>query len=100
LCELTAQSCAQEIKRHAPATHNVFVCGGGALNAALMARLANHLTFCQVQSTDVLGLPAMQVEACAFAWLAYAHVHRLPGNLTAVTGSRGSRVLGALYPSW
>jgi anhydro-N-acetylmuramic acid kinase len=98
LCELTARSCAQEIKRHACATQKMFVCGGGALNAALMARLANHLSPCQVQPTDALGLPAMQVEACAFAWLAYVHVHRLPGNLTAVTGARGPRVLGALYP--
>jgi anhydro-N-acetylmuramic acid kinase len=34
----------------------------------------------------------------AFAWLAYAHVMRLPGNLPSVTGARGPRTLGALYP--
>ncbi len=99
LCELTAVSCAGEIKRHAPTAQGVFVCGGGALNGALMTRLAHHLPSCQIQPTDALGLPAMQVEACAFAWLAYAHLHRLPGNLSAVTGALGPRVLGALYPS-
>ena len=41
----------------------------------------------------------MQVEATAFAWLAWARNHRLPGNLPAVTGAEGPRVLGALYPA-
>ncbi|MBL8302649.1 MAG: anhydro-N-acetylmuramic acid kinase, partial [Ideonella sp.] len=45
------------------------------------------------------GLPANQVEAVAFAWLARACVLRLPGNLPAVTGARGPRVLGALHPA-
>ena len=42
---------------------------------------------------------ADQVEACAFAWLARAFVEREPGNLPAVTGAAGPRVLGALYPA-
>ncbi|OXH81487.1 hypothetical protein CA830_40510, partial [Burkholderia multivorans] len=37
-------------------------------------------------------------EALAFAWLAYRFVAREPGNLPAVTGAAGERVLGALYP--
>jgi anhydro-N-acetylmuramic acid kinase len=39
------------------------------------------------------------VEAAAFAWLARATVRREPGNLASVTGARGARVLGALYPA-
>jgi anhydro-N-acetylmuramic acid kinase len=39
------------------------------------------------------------VEALAFAWLARRFDLRLPGNLPAVTGARGLRVLGALYPA-
>jgi anhydro-N-acetylmuramic acid kinase len=99
LCELTAISCASDIHRYAPGTREVLVCGGGALNTHLMQRLAHHLPACQVHSTDTRGLPAMQVEACAFAWLAHAHVTRKPGNLAAVTGARGPRLLGALYPA-
>jgi anhydro-N-acetylmuramic acid kinase len=38
------------------------------------------------------------VEGAAFAWLAHRHIERLAGNLPAVTGARGPRVLGALYP--
>ena len=69
-----------------------------AFNAHLMARLAALLPGCAVQPTDARGLPAMQVEATAFAWLAQAHCERRPGNLPSVTGATGSRVLGARYP--
>ena len=48
---------------------------------------------------DAAGVPPLQVEALAFAWLAQAFVERHSGNLTAVTGARGPRVLGALYPA-
>jgi anhydro-N-acetylmuramic acid kinase len=52
-----------------------------------------------VQRTDDAGVPADQVEALAFAWLANAFMQRQAGNLPAVTGARGPRVLGALYPA-
>ena len=45
------------------------------------------------------GLPPQQVEAAAFAWLARATVRRESGNLASVTGARGARVLGAIYPA-
>jgi anhydro-N-acetylmuramic acid kinase len=35
----------------------------------------------------------------AFAWLARQRLRGLPGNLPAVTGARGPRVLGAIYPA-
>jgi len=53
----------------------------------------------QVQSTAERGLPPQQVEGLAFAWLAHAFVKRQPGNLPSVTGARGPRTLGALYPA-
>lgn len=99
LCELTALTCANAVTTHAPTAHKLLVCGGGALNRHLMQRLAQHLPRVAVQPTDTRGLPAMQVEATAFAWLAWSRVHNLPGNLPAVTGAAGPRVLGALYPA-
>ena len=98
LSELTARSASEALWRHAPDASELLVCGGGALNAHLMARLAALLPGRSVEPTDARGLPAMQVEAAAFAWLAQAHCERRPGNLPSVTGAAGGRVLGALYP--
>ncbi|RZI80455.1 MAG: anhydro-N-acetylmuramic acid kinase [Rubrivivax sp.] len=99
LCELTAQSAAQAVKAFAPAASLVVVCGGGALNGALMRRLQAKLPDVLIEPSDAHGLPVMQVEAAAFAWLAQRHVHRLSGNVPQVTGAKGPRVLGALYPA-
>lgn len=99
LCELTARSAALSIQAFAPLARQLVVCGGGALNGALMKRLKANLTGMVVEPSDAHGLPVMQVEAAAFAWLAQRHVHHLAGNVPEVTGARGPRVLGALYPA-
>jgi anhydro-N-acetylmuramic acid kinase len=99
LTELTAWACAEDMLRHAPEAIRVVVCGGGALNHSLMHRLATRLPALQLASSEAYGLPVDQVEAAAFAWLARAFVMRQPGNLASVTGARGARVLGALYPA-
>ena len=99
LAELTAWACARDLRQHAPASTELLVCGGGAFNDDLLRRLAARLPGIPVQPSSVRGLPPDQVEACAFAWLAAMFVHRRPGNLPAVTGARGSRLLGALYPA-
>lgn len=98
LQRLTARTVANAIDAAAAATQEVFVCGGGARNAGLMRELAYCLQR-PVQPTDALGVPAQQVEALAFAWLAQAFVERRPAGLPAVTGARGARILGALYPA-
>ena len=98
LTAFTAQACAQDVRRHAPSTEALLVCGGGALNATLMRQLSDALPMVNVMSTDARGLPPLQVEATAFAWLAHRMLQGLPGNLPSVTGARGPRVLGALYP--
>jgi anhydro-N-acetylmuramic acid kinase len=99
LAELTARATADALRRHAPATSRLLVCGGGAFNGDLLRRLAALLPATQVQTTAEYGMPPQQVEALAFAWLAQAFVTRRPGNLPSVTGARGPRVLGALYPT-
>lgn len=98
LCEFTALAIAQDLKRHAPEAKQLWVCGGGALNGHLMARLKAHAPGVQVASTDAHGLPPLQVEAAAFAWLAAKAMKRETGSLESVTGARGARVLGAIYP--
>jgi anhydro-N-acetylmuramic acid kinase len=100
LTELTARAATEALQRHAPGTMQLLVCGGGAFNAYLMSRLDSLLgPGVTVRSTAVAGVPPDQVEALAFAWLAQAFVERKPGNLPAVTGAAGARLLGALYPA-
>ncbi|HEY6513170.1 MAG TPA: anhydro-N-acetylmuramic acid kinase [Burkholderiaceae bacterium] len=99
LAELTAGSVAQALQSHLPDASGLWVCGGGAFNAHLLARLAALLPRLRVQTTDALGLPPLQVEAVAFAWLAREFVERRAGNRPDVTGARGPRVLGCLYPA-
>jgi len=64
-----------------------------------MRRLQALLPGAQVQSTDNAGLPPLQVEAAAFAWLARKAVLREPLELQSTTGARGARVLGAVWPA-
>ena len=104
LTALTANSIAQAIADYAPDVADVYVCGGGAYNGHLMASLAQALQSAigrvpGVQSTAVLGVAPNHVEALAFAWLAQRFTQRLPGNVPAVTGAAGPRILGALYPA-
>ena len=98
LCEFTALAIANDLKRHAPDAKQLWVCGGGALNGHLMSRLKVHAPSVQVASTEAHGLPPLQVEAAAFAWLAAKTMKRETGSLESVTGARGARVLGAIYP--
>lgn len=97
LCEFTAACAAQHLLRHAPATQELIVCGGGAFNDDLLMRLRARLPGMDVLSSEQRGLPPLQVEAAAFAWLAWARVQQRAGNLPAVTGAAGARVLGALH---
>ena len=99
LLELTARSALDALRSSAPGTRELLVCGGGARNGALMARLAALWPGLAVAATDGAGLPATQVEAAAFAWLARQFCERRPGNHPGVTGAAGLRVLGALYPA-
>lgn len=99
LAELSAAACASDVLRHAVAAREVLVCGGGARNRHLMQRLAARLPNAHVMPTDDRGLPADQVEACAFAWLARSFVRHECASLPSVTGAAGPRVLGALYPA-
>ncbi len=99
LLELSAACVSQALQTYAPGAIELLVCGGGVFNSTLMDRLQARLPKLQVLSTDQRGLPAMQVEAAAFAWLARQFCLRAPGNLPQVTGATGPRVLGALYPA-
>ena len=99
LAELSARAAADALQRHLHEARRLIVCGGGAFNGHLMARLSALLPKLQVQASDLHGLPPQQVESVAFAWLAREFTLRRPGNRPDVTGASGPRILGCLYPA-
>lgn len=99
LLELTARSIAAAIRQYCGNVREIFLCGGGARNKALLHRLQDLLDDCKVDLTDSLGIGTDWVEAAAFAWLAKQTMDRRPGNLPAATGAAGPRILGAIHPA-
>ena len=99
LLALTTESVAGAIRTAAPDAREVFACGGGVHNPVLMDALRERVAPARLENTAALGLDPDYVEAAGFAWLARARLAGAPGNLPAVTGARGPRVLGAIYPA-
>lgn len=103
LLELTAHTCAasaDSYQKHSDQSlKELVVCGGGAFNTALMQRLQVLLPKTAVISSAERGLSPQDVEAVAFAWLARQCVERTALALTSVTGARGSRILGGIFPA-
>jgi anhydro-N-acetylmuramic acid kinase len=99
LAAFTVRTVVDALQAQMPGAQELIVCGGGALNGDLLARLRAHLPGVAVLTSSERGLPPLQVEASAFAWLALRFVQKLPGNLPEVTGAAGLRRLGALYPA-
>jgi len=98
LLELTARGIADAAQAHCNGFNALYICGGGVHNTALMKRLAD-LAGKPVHSTASLGIDPDWMEALAFAWLAKQCLEGKPGNLPAVTGASGPRILGAIYPA-
>ncbi len=99
LVEVTAASIAAAIVREQAATRVVYACGGGVHHRTLMDRLAARLNPVRLETTAALGITPDFVEAAAFAWLASRTLQGLPGNLAEVTGARGPRILGTVFPA-
>jgi anhydro-N-acetylmuramic acid kinase len=97
LLALTVHAIADAVKRFCVGAEEVYLCGGGAHNRALVAQLELALPHCRIQATDLLGISADWMEAIAFAWLARQAVHGQCANLPAVTGARHPCILGAIY---
>ncbi|MEX5509331.1 anhydro-N-acetylmuramic acid kinase [Pseudomonas paralactis] len=99
LLELTALTIVESLQSAQPNTETLLICGGGAHNATLMNRLTTLLPSTHVSSTTTYGVDPDWVEAMAFAWLAHCCLEGIAANRPSVTGARGLRVLGAIYPA-
>lgn len=99
LLELTCHAIASAILEHCPGARQIYLCGGGARNAALFRRLAAMLPDSSVQTTNSVGVDSDYLEATAFAWLAQQNMLEIPANLPQVTGAKHPCILGAVYPA-
>jgi anhydro-N-acetylmuramic acid kinase len=97
LLAFTAQSIANAVQTYCPNTAEIYLCGGGAYNHALIRCLQQCLHPVKIALTDSLGIQVDAVEAAAFAWLARQTKHLSYGNMPSVTGANGFRILGAVY---
>jgi anhydro-N-acetylmuramic acid kinase len=98
LAELTATSIVTSVASELRDCKRLVVCGGGAHNADLMARL-QRLSARTVDTTAAFGIAPDWVEGAAFAWLARARLRGEAGNVPTVTGARRAAVLGGVYLS-
>ncbi|MGD9660121.1 MAG: anhydro-N-acetylmuramic acid kinase [Porticoccaceae bacterium] len=99
LCEFTVATIADGLKQIPgnPSVDEIYLCGGGALSPYLVRRLQDKLPHQRLSTTAAMGIDPMHVEAAAFAWLAHQTLHKLPGNISAVTGASREAVLGGIY---
>ncbi|HEY0229950.1 MAG TPA: anhydro-N-acetylmuramic acid kinase [Dokdonella sp.] len=100
LLALSARSVVDAVRRYAPGTREVFACGGGVHNAALMDVLRQEFGGIRLDTTASLGLDPDYVEAAGFAWLARARLRGAAANIPSVTGARGPRLLGAIHDAF
>ncbi len=99
LLAFTAKTIADAVRRYCGPAVELLICGGGAYNTELMKALAAELPNMTVDTTARYGLDPSHIEAAAFAWLAQRTLDGLPGNLSAVTGAAGPRILGNITPA-
>jgi anhydro-N-acetylmuramic acid kinase len=99
LASLTAITISEQIKLNTDHCDEVLVCGGGAHNIFLMQLIEQQIPGSKVSSTQAYGIHPDWVEAMAFAWLAHRTLSGLPGNAASVTGAKGPRISGAIYPA-
>ena len=101
LAELTATTIVTSVHRALPGCRRLIICGGGAHNADLIARLRrlSGISGISVDTTAAFGIAPDWVEGAAFAWLARARLRSEAGNVPTVTGARRLAVLGGVYSS-
>ena len=104
LTNLTAFSIIQGIADNYKDCDEIYVCGGGAFNKAIIAEmeLAARKRFSRriiLDTTDSLGVNPKTVESGLFAWLAMSRINNLSLDYTNITGSNTPKTLGTIYTS-
>lgn len=101
LTEFTAWGIVHALTDNQLLVDEIILCGGGAYNAHLRSRIQHIAQNIQptttVKISDDLGVPAQDVEAFAFAWLAMRTLNKQSNNCSAATRAKGDRILGAIH---
>jgi len=104
LSAFTALTIVNAIKQHCgdeKALIKVYLCGGGVHNKVLKNQV-NHQLKLHIKNYELLltnqkDIDGDQLEAIAFAWLAFAYDKKLLSSMPAVTGASKSCTLGNEY---
>jgi anhydro-N-acetylmuramic acid kinase len=104
LTAFTAITIVNAIKGHSAHTTmktKVYLCGGGVHNDTLKSQINQQLALesnkYELLLTSQMGINGDDVEAIAFAWLAFAYDQKLLSSMSAVTGASKSCTLGTAY---
>jgi anhydro-N-acetylmuramic acid kinase len=98
LTDFTAQSIVTSYRSFLPRLpQEILICGGGARNRYLMARIQHHCPSAKVMTTTDRGVDADFKEAIAFAVLAYWRKQNVVSNLPEVTGAKRFTLLGEIH---
>ncbi len=97
LLHLSALTINRAINEYASECDEIYLCGGGAHNKALVNKLQSLMRGIRIESTRALGVDPDAVEAVTFAWLAHCRVNRIPIALKTITGATTDTLSGALY---
>jgi anhydro-N-acetylmuramic acid kinase len=101
LTELTARSLALNYQKHLRSVpDSVVLCGGGARNGFLVARITSALNelnpSVRVAPSTELGWPVQAIEPAAFGLLAFQRWHHRPANIPSTTGAHRAVCLGQI----
>lgn len=96
IAAFSADTIWQGIRLWMPPVEQIFLCGGGAYNTAIVNRL-KEISGKSVSTTDELGVSPNHVEACTFAWLAKCRISGIPASIPSVTGASKSVLLGKIF---
>ncbi|NDH08357.1 MAG: anhydro-N-acetylmuramic acid kinase [Gammaproteobacteria bacterium] len=96
LCYFSALLIANTVNALNQTIQQVFICGGGSKNKALMQYLKDLLTNVQVMSTDEIGVSADYLEAMMMAYLAWLRIDNKPLPLGHIMGGRDQQLHGII----
>ena len=74
------------------------VSGGGVANGLLWKLLCEQFEASSLVATDAVGVPGEALRPLHAAMMAYCVLENMPGNVPAITGAAGPRILGSVTP--